>query len=704
MYVLAQGTLYRVDHPFTATSGNTQIGDIDTSAEFRSLATDGTNLFAYDRVDEAIYLVEISGNNLVSNVYVSVTFPAAVTNPNVLAMFYFDGAFYFVETSQDAFYRLADSFTVGGTAAATRVGNVNRFGANIGAPHGAGVFDGEAYMLDAGTRTLYRFYNVRWDDTIDVIEIDAGASGTFDLTTVSKDAASFEFAPSNTARSWITLSTNDLTLTTAPDVTADTDFDVVVRALRDGVFEDETLTVRVIAPPPPPMITAPLSLPNFRVTGKGATWIEVAWDQGDDGGASITDHEVSIEEGDQPGTTWDSTGSTSRTHRFNNLKKGTEYTTQGRGVNSEGEGDASAPVTTTTDTTIPGAPTNQRITPGTGNQATTAEVEVDPPEDTGGLPITQYQSQHAEGTTIPGTVQWVNRGTSPIFTLPNLKKGTAHAAETRAVNSDGEGASTGITTFTTNATAPDPPTLNLDTIGIREAEFSVQDGDDGGSAITERQFRIVEGNTPGGRWQAIDSLTFVVSNLQHSTQYTAQAQTLNDEGESQPSNAVTFTTQVYVPTPPVWQTGTALRRTINAGETATVDIGALVPNADRVEEIFGLQFHWMEYNEATKILTLEDAPILREDTDIKIRFIATNDDGETPADYIITLKGSVLASLHNMLFFEEPLNFELGRITRHGTTTIVPENSQITKTKRDVHHTHRFRYKHRRRERGSHRL
>ena len=72
--------------------------------------------------------------------------------------------------------------------------------------------------------------------------------------------------------------------------------------------------------------------------------------------------------------------------------------------------------------------------------------------------------------------------------------------------------------------------------------------------------------------------------------------------------------------PPVWQTGAALERTITAGESATVDIGALVQNADSVDELFGLQFHWMEYNEAAKLLTLTDAPIVREDTDIQNPF------------------------------------------------------------------------------------
>ena len=193
--------------------------------------------------------------------------------------------------------------------------------------------------------------------------------------------------------------------------------------------------------------------------------------------------------------------------------------------------------------------------------------------------------------------------------------------------------------------------------------------------VIGHQYRIQEGTTAGGTWQPTGSTDteLILSGLMPSTQYTAQVRTLNDEGESQPSNAVTFTTQVYVPTPPVWQTGNALRRTISAGETVTVDIGALVPNADTVEEIFGLQFQWMDYNEATKMLELKDAPIVREDTEIKIRFLAENADGDTPADYIITLNGSVLASLHNTLFFEEPLNYEPGRVKRRGTQIIVTE-------------------------------
>ena len=85
-------------------------------------------------------------------------------------------------------------------------------------------------------------------------------NGSLDLSTVSDDAASFEFAPTHTARSWLTISGTELTITNAPAVTADTDFEGVVRAIRESAYEDKTLTVRVIAEAAP---LPPLNPPTF---------------------------------------------------------------------------------------------------------------------------------------------------------------------------------------------------------------------------------------------------------------------------------------------------------------------------------------------------------------------------------------------------------------------------------------------------------
>ena len=110
------------------------------------------------------------------------------------------------------------------------------------------------------------------------LEVDEGANGSLDLSTVSDDAASFEFAPTHTARSWLTISGTELTVTSAPAVTADTDFEGVVRAIRESAYEDKTLTVRVIAeaaPPPPlnpPTFTAPAT--NYEVNERASRTID----------------------------------------------------------------------------------------------------------------------------------------------------------------------------------------------------------------------------------------------------------------------------------------------------------------------------------------------------------------------------------------------------------------------------------------------
>ena len=139
--------------------------------------------------------------------------------------------------------------------------------------------DDQLLMAGSSIDALYRLYDVFWDETIAAIAVDEGGNGSLDLSGVSQDAASFEFAPSHTARSWLTVSgDHDLVITNAPDVTADTDFEAVVRALRDSVHADKTLTVRVIAEaaPPPPLnpltFTAPTA--NYEVNERANSTID----------------------------------------------------------------------------------------------------------------------------------------------------------------------------------------------------------------------------------------------------------------------------------------------------------------------------------------------------------------------------------------------------------------------------------------------
>ena len=119
-------------------------------------------------------------------------------------------------------------------------------------------------MLGSAADALFRLYDVRWDETIANLEVDEGDNGTLDLSTVSDDAASFEFAPSHTTRTWLTISGTTLTVTDAPDVSVDTDYSADVRAVRDGINVDKTLTVRVLAVTP--IITVPSAPTSLALT------------------------------------------------------------------------------------------------------------------------------------------------------------------------------------------------------------------------------------------------------------------------------------------------------------------------------------------------------------------------------------------------------------------------------------------------------
>ena len=65
-------------------------------------------------------------------------------------------------------------------------------------------------------------------------------------------------------------------------------------------------------------------------------------------GAAIRGYEISYAEGASPGTTWIPTESLSTRFFVKGLKRGTQYTWQVRGINDEGAGDASRPVTQNT--------------------------------------------------------------------------------------------------------------------------------------------------------------------------------------------------------------------------------------------------------------------------------------------------------------------------------------------------------------------
>ena len=93
------------------------------------------------------------------------------------------------------------------------------------------------------------------------------------------------------------------------------------------------------------------------------------------------------------------------------------------------------------------------------------------------------------------------------------------------------------------------------------------DGDDGGSTITDHQYRITTGTSPGGTPTSTGSTSEsrTISGLNPSTEYTVQVRAVNGEGNSAWSNSVTFTTETEI-------TLTANPTSVVNSETSTVTV------------------------------------------------------------------------------------------------------------------------------------
>ena len=269
-------------------------------------------------------------------------------------------------------------------------------------------------------------------------DIDEGSSSVFDLSGDLQNTESLAYQSGYSAPSWLTISGLTLVITDAPQVSQDTDFDVLLAAesTKTAATADRTVTIRVrdvAVPPPPPPLTVPDAPSNLRVTGKGTDFIDLEWDaSANNGGAAIEDHEVNVKEGVSPGTKWVATGSTGTTHRVTNLKPNTQYAIQVRSRNSEGPSPASNSVNPTTDAVPPGAPTGLKVelTP------TTAVLKWAAATDGGDAEA--YEVNVAEGASLGST--WIGTGsTSTRFFVKRLKRGTQYTFGVRGRNSEGAG-------------------------------------------------------------------------------------------------------------------------------------------------------------------------------------------------------------------------------------------------------------------------
>ena len=499
------------DDPLT---GDVGIIDFYTSIQSPSAAaTDGTTVWVYDSIFDTLYT--INPDTAATTSLGTVGFDVTTPSNNIGGMFYYEGKLYLLDNGTELMFVIDDPSASTLEATAVDV-SVTEFGVSQVGVNGGSVHDGEAYMAGGSPDALYRFYNVRWDETIAAIEVDAGGNGSLDLSTVSKDATSFVFVPGYTAPSWLTISGMELVITNAPGVTEDTDFSPEVRALRGTKYENETLTVRVSAAGS--TITAP-GPPRSLVFTESHNFIAVTWvAASDNGGENPIRYDVRI-----GGGAWIDTG-LNLFYVFHSLLPETEYLIEVVQVNSAGRGTiASERVTTDAAPVVitsPGAPRSLSLTE-TYNSIVATWTAAD---DNGGESPTHYDIRIDGGA-------WIDTGLDLTHTFSNLSAETEYTIEVVEVNSAGRGAiaSAGVTTDAAPVviTTPGAPrSLSLTETHNRIVATWRAAANNGGESPTHYDVRI-----EGGGW--IDAgldLTHTFENLSAETEYTIEIAQVNSAG------------------------------------------------------------------------------------------------------------------------------------------------------------------------------
>ena len=664
-YADNNNNIHRIDPPFNAQATSASLSIITNSGQIRSLCSDGTDLFGYDKTNSILYRITDNGTTVTATTFATVAFPTGTTG-NILSMFYLGNAFYLGNRADGNLWKLPDNLTVGSLGVTpVRVGNFTDYDVSESRAAGAGVLGSDAYFLGDDTDALHRYYNVRWDETIDAVEVDEGSNGSLDLSTVSKDATSFEFAPSNTARSWLTISGTELVITNAPDVAADTDFDVDVRAVRDSAYEDKTLTVRVIAeaaPPPPlnpPTFTAPAA--NYEVNERADDSIDstefftghtrLAFRSGYSAPSWLTISGLNVVITDAP-----------------DVLEDTDFTVPLTGTNGDGSVNGSITISV------------QQIDPapvfGTPNRFDSDEGSSSVFDLSGDLQNTEslaYQSGYSAPSwlTISGltlvitNAQQVSQDTDFDVLLAAESTKTAATADRTVTIRVRDVA---VPPPPPPLTVPDAPS-NLRVTG-KGTDFIDLEWDasanNGGAAIEDHEVNVKEGVSPGTKWVATGSTgtTHRVTNLKPNTQYAIQVRSRNSEGPSPASNSVNPTTDAVPPGAPTGLKVELTPTTAVLKWAAATEGGEVEAYEVSYAEGASLGTTWIGTGASGTRFFVKR---LKRGTQYTFGVRGRNSEGAGDASHPVT-QNTPIASLHNALFFKACVNYfdDGARISEHG--------------------------------------
>ena len=349
------------------------------------------------------------------------------------------------------------------------------------------------------------------------ISFTPGAAGTGTIT-------NYEYRVGSGA--WTALSPVDTASPiTVPGLVNGNFYSIAIRAVTSygaGASSPSVTVTPSTTPAPPTGLSAQF----------GDRSIAISFDQGDDGGASITNYEYQVVAGNlltEPTwpTTWTTLSPADATSPVTipSLVNGTSYTARLRAVNAAGRSLPSSRIVETP-RVAPLAPTINSATPG--DQSVTLNFTAGA---AGTYPITGYVYQLKRADDPSDYTFWSSAGSLPVGSSMTIRggfNGTTYKIRIAAVNAKFQSAPSGEITFTPR-TVPSAPTSLAATLGDRSASIAFTPGSDGGAAITNYQYQIGTGTWTSFN-PAITSSPVSITGLTNGTTSSIKLRALNAAG------------------------------------------------------------------------------------------------------------------------------------------------------------------------------
>ena len=276
------------------------------------------------------------------------------------------------------------------------------------------------------------------------------------------------------------------------------------------------------------------SAPSALSSSVSGTTATISFTAGANGGSALTNYQYSTDGGST--FTSFSPAVTSSPVTISGLTYGTTYFIMLNAVNSAGNSTSSSALSVAVPTVVPFEPTALSAGSITSNSAVISFSA----GANGGSALTNYQYSTNGGTSF---TSFSPATTSSPVTISGLSGGTTYSVVLRAVNANGNGASSSSVSVTTSNVAPSAPTaLSSSEVGTTSAKISFTAGSNGGSSITNYKYSTNGGTSFTAFSPAVTASPVTITGLTSNTTYSVVIKAVNSVGDGSSSAALSVKT------------------------------------------------------------------------------------------------------------------------------------------------------------------